>query len=159
MSTLVHWRGEGVKIGQNLVHVVVECPQLYFPVHNLLYLAFFLNTLFGIWPIKRFALLQITVYNVNRRVSNGTEFSCPRRQRDRRPLIVPGQRRQWERIFLSQGKGTMGQAQKVATGQEGTGFFEAVPFRPSTSHQILLVWKIILDNFGCKTNFYLSGWF
>ena len=27
MSTLVHWRGEGVKIGQNLVHVVVECPQ------------------------------------------------------------------------------------------------------------------------------------
>ena len=26
MSTLVHSRGEGVKIGQNLVHVVVECP-------------------------------------------------------------------------------------------------------------------------------------
>ena len=54
-------------------------------------------------------------------------------------FLVPGQRRQWERFFLSQGKGTMGQAQKVATGQEGTGFFEAVPFRPSTSHQILLV--------------------
>jgi hypothetical protein len=26
MSTLVHSRGEGVKNGQNLVHVVVECP-------------------------------------------------------------------------------------------------------------------------------------
>ena len=26
MSTLVHSRGEGVEIGQNLVHVVVECP-------------------------------------------------------------------------------------------------------------------------------------
>ena len=26
MSTLVHSRGEGVKIGQNLDHVVVECP-------------------------------------------------------------------------------------------------------------------------------------
>ena len=26
MSTIVHSRGEGVKIGQNLVHVVVECP-------------------------------------------------------------------------------------------------------------------------------------
>ena len=26
MSTLVHTRGEGVKKGQNLVHVVVECP-------------------------------------------------------------------------------------------------------------------------------------
>ena len=26
MSTLVHSRGEGVKVGQNLVHVVVECP-------------------------------------------------------------------------------------------------------------------------------------
>ena len=26
MSTLVHSRGEGIKIGQNLVHVVVECP-------------------------------------------------------------------------------------------------------------------------------------
>ena len=26
MSTLVHSRGEGVKIGSKLVHVVVECP-------------------------------------------------------------------------------------------------------------------------------------
>ena len=26
MSTLVHSRGEGVKTGKNLVHVVVECP-------------------------------------------------------------------------------------------------------------------------------------
>ena len=26
MSKLVHSRGEGVKIGQNLVHIVVECP-------------------------------------------------------------------------------------------------------------------------------------
>ena len=26
MSTLVHSRGGGVKIGQNLVHAVVECP-------------------------------------------------------------------------------------------------------------------------------------
>ena len=26
ISTLVHSRGEGVEIGQNLVHVVVECP-------------------------------------------------------------------------------------------------------------------------------------
>ena len=32
MSTLVHSRGEGVKIGQNLVHVVVECPQIKSPL-------------------------------------------------------------------------------------------------------------------------------
>ena len=32
MSTLVHSRGEGVKIGQNLVHVVVECPLIGFLV-------------------------------------------------------------------------------------------------------------------------------
>ena len=28
MSMLVHLRVEGVKIGQNLVHVVVECPHI-----------------------------------------------------------------------------------------------------------------------------------
>ena len=39
MSTLVHLRGEGVKIGSKLVHVVVECPltglsQVIYRSHN-----------------------------------------------------------------------------------------------------------------------------
>ena len=32
MSMLVHSRGEGVKNGQNLVHVVVECPLIHFEI-------------------------------------------------------------------------------------------------------------------------------
>jgi hypothetical protein len=64
------------------------------------------------------------------RVSNGTRFSCPAGQRDRRPLIVPGQRRQrGKEFFLSRDKGTTGQGQNLATGRDGPGFFEAVPSR------------------------------
>ena len=33
MSTLVHSRGEGIKNGQNLVHVVVECPPTGHPTY------------------------------------------------------------------------------------------------------------------------------
>ena len=73
-------------------------------------------------------------YYVSLRVSNGTRFSFPAGQRDRRPLIVPGQRRQRDKdFFLSRDKGTTGQAQNLATGRDGPGFFEAVPSRPGTS--------------------------
>ena len=34
MSMLVHSRGEGVKIGQNLVHVNVECPLINIVMQN-----------------------------------------------------------------------------------------------------------------------------
>ena len=129
MSTLVHWRGEGVKIGQNLVHVVVECPQLYFPGHNLLYLAFFLNT-YTLWDLTNQKVCTIANYSLQCE-QEGFEWDRVFLSRDKED--------NGKGFFLSQGKGTMGQAQKVATGQEGTGFFEAVPFRPSTSHQILLV--------------------
>ena len=68
------------------------------------------------------------------RVSNGKRFSCPTGQRDKRPLIVPGQRRQREKEFhSSRDKGTSGQAQNLATGRDGPGFFEAVQFRPGAS--------------------------
>ena len=68
------------------------------------------------------------------RVSNGKRFSCPTGQRDKRPLIVPGQRRQRDKEFhLSRDKGTSEQAQNLATGWDGPGFFEAVQFRPGAS--------------------------
>ena len=73
-------------------------------------------------------------YLLQIRISNGTGFSCPAGQRDRCPLIVPGQRRQRDKdYFLSRDKGTTGQAQTLATGRDGPGFFEAVLSRPGTS--------------------------
>ena len=64
---------------------------------------------------------------VSSRVSNGTEFSCPKGQRDRHEALVPGQRDSGTRkLFLSRDKGTTGQAQNLATGQDGPGFFETV---------------------------------
>ena len=37
------------------------------------------------------------------------------------------------KTFLSRDKGTTGQAQNLATGRDGPGFFETVPSRPGTS--------------------------
>jgi hypothetical protein len=71
-----------------------------------------------------FAELYVTKLEIDKhvptRVSNGTIFSCPAGQRDRRPLIAPGQRRQRDKdFFLSRDKGTTGQAQNLATGRAG----------------------------------------
>ena len=38
MSMFVHLRGEGVKIGQNLVHVIIERPLIYLKPKKYMYL-------------------------------------------------------------------------------------------------------------------------
>ena len=75
------------------------------------------------------------------RVSNGTGFSCPAGQSDWYPLILPGQRRQWDKDCFC--PGTKGQQDKLktlpwdGTGQSFSRLSRSIPGCPAGQNRLL----------------------